>query len=201
MELEGYGLLYQLRAQLETREGLTLWLAASHFNRDVGKRGGAHLKRMRRSGEGVRRGSLDDFPTCLINLNELPVNDATLPLLLVAKGKQEKKLGEYLVEHPQEQRYYLLEFGRLHPEILMEVLEMKKMTPEQIGVNMEALVKLATMSGEERFLNAWGKEHVLDLIGKEQALDLIGEDDVLRWLEERKKQGKNGKSRRKRRAK
>jgi hypothetical protein len=156
---------------------------------------------MRRSGEGVRRGSLDDFPTCLINLNELPVNDATLPLLLVAKGKQEKKLGEYLVEHPQEQRYYLLEFGRLHPEILMEVLEMKKMTPEQIGVNMEALVKLATMSGEERFLNAWGKEHVLDLIGKEQALDLIGEDDVLRWLEERKKQGKNGKSRRKRRAK
>jgi hypothetical protein len=183
VELETYGLMYQLRAKLETREELTLWLAASYLNRDVGKAGGAILRRVRKSGKGVRRGTLDNFPTCLINLNELPVNDATLPLLLVAKGKQEKKLGEFLVEHPQEQRYYLLEFARLHIDALEEVLKMRKMTAEEIGIDIKSYM-----------------EFIEKHYGKERVLELMGEDYIREWLEKKGKE-QNDKSQRKRRAK
>ncbi|MCS6859408.1 MAG: hypothetical protein NZT92_03695 [Abditibacteriales bacterium] len=197
-KLEVYGLLYQLREEFAARSDVTLWLLASRFERDVGKRGGATLTQARRDGRAVRRGSLDGFPTCLIDLSALPVGKATLPLLMVAKGKQEKPLGEFLVEHAAEMPYYLRYYAELHLSSLLEVLQMKKLTAEQIGLDPHDLVRFIKMFGEEKILRAWGEEHVVRLLGEEQVLDLLGEERVLRWL--KKRQGRDGQTRRRRRA-
>jgi hypothetical protein len=50
---------------------------------------------------------------------------------------------------------------------------MRHPTPEQIGLDYQALLELFLM----------GKERALELIGKKQILDRIGEDAVRQWLQ------------------
>jgi hypothetical protein len=87
----------------------------------------------------------------------LPIAPEALPLLRVAKGPQERELVEFLVEHGQEYPMHLQLLRELHVQSLKEVLNMRQLTPEQIGIDYEAL---------------------LSLLGKERALRLLaqGED-------------------------
>lgn len=186
-KLEVYGILYQLRERLKTREAVTLWLVASRFAGGVGKDGGARLTRMRAHGQGTRQGTLHGFPTCLIDLNSLPVGAATLPLLLAAKGRVERRRGEYLLDHP-ELRRYLLPFARLHWDTLTEVLTMRHVTPDQVGWTEKQIRQLVEWLGRERIVHSLGEEHVLELLVEER---------VRNWLEERKR--KDGRMRRRRR--
>ncbi|WP_179138123.1 hypothetical protein [Candidatus Entotheonella palauensis] len=64
---------------------------------------------------------------------------------------------------------------------LREVLAMKKLTPEQIGLDFEALLALI---GEERALNLIGQEKVLDLIGEEQVFEDLLRRKGEQWLHE-----------------
>ncbi|ETX08978.1 MAG: hypothetical protein ETSY2_02145 [Candidatus Entotheonella gemina] len=130
-------------------------------------------------GGGARLGNLDGFPTCLINLTQLPIASAALPLLPVAKGPQERALVTFLVDHYEAYPRHLRWLQELHVQRLREVLAMKKLTAEQIGLDYEALLDLI---GEERALGLIGEERALDLIGKERILDLIGKEQVLEDL-------------------
>ena len=98
--------------------------------------------------------SLGDMPL-RANLSQLPIAPESLPLLLVSKGPKERELAAFLVDHFQEYPQHLQWLQELHVQPLPEVLAMKNLTPEQIGLDFEAL---------------------LDLIGKEQALDLIDQE-------------------------
>lgn len=179
VRLEVYGLLYAQRKGLPSRQSLTLWLLASHFRQRVSRPDGAHLAEVQAMGSSVTLGRLDGFPTCLINLSQLPIAPETLPLSLVSKGPKERELASFLVEHFQEYPQHLQWLQELHVQQLQEVLAMKKLTPEQIGLDFEALLALI---GKERAIDLIGKEQVLDLIGKEQALDLIDQDQLLENL-------------------
>ncbi len=179
VKLEIYGLLYAQREGLVSREELTLWLLASNFREPMARRGGAYLAEAQAIGRGVRLGSLDGFTTCLINLTQLPIASEVLPLLLVTKGPKERELVTFLVEHFEAYPRHLRWLQELHVQQLREVLEMKKLTAEQIGLDYEALLDLI---GEERALDLIGEERALDLIGKERALDLIGKEQVLEDL-------------------
>ncbi|WP_179137272.1 hypothetical protein [Candidatus Entotheonella palauensis] len=69
----------------------------------------------------------------------------------------------------------------LHVEQLREVLEMKQLTPDQIGLDYEALLALI---GKERALTLIGKEEALDLIGKEAILEDLLRRQGEQWLRE-----------------
>ncbi|MCS6862522.1 MAG: hypothetical protein NZT92_19645 [Abditibacteriales bacterium] len=149
----------------------------------------------------------------------MPINEATLPLLLTAKGKVERKVGEYLVGRADLHRPYLMHFARLHIQALMEVLAMRKMTPEEIGVDIKDVIRFIEFMGEERILRSLGeerilrsldeerilrslgKERILRSLGEEHVLDLLGEERVRRWLAEREKKKQNDKRKRRLRAK
>ncbi|ETX07780.1 hypothetical protein [Candidatus Entotheonella palauensis] len=176
VKLETYGLLYVQREGLASRQTLTLWLLASRFREPMSRADGAYLAEVQAVGRGVRLGSLDGFPTCLIDLTQLPIASEVLPLLLVSKGPQERALVAFLVEHFESYPRHLRWLQELHVQQLREVLAMKKLTAEQIGLDYEALLDLI---GEERALDLIGKERALDLIGKERALDLIGKERAL----------------------
>ncbi|MCS6860035.1 MAG: hypothetical protein NZT92_06930 [Abditibacteriales bacterium] len=165
VKLEAYGLLYCLREKIERRQDLTLWLVASHFQQDVSHPDGAFLAGEREVGAGVRGGTVDGFPTFFIDLNRLPVLPETLPLVMVAKGPQERALVEFLVDHFQQYPHHLRFLRELHVQMLGEVLRMRQLTPEQIGIDYQAL---------------------LDLIGEERALDMISEERILKDLMRRR---------------
>ena len=174
IKLEIYGLLYALREGIAHRHDLTLWLVASHFRREVSRSGGAVLAGEQDLGAGVQGGTLDGFPTFFIDLHRLPVQPETLPLLMVAKGPRERELVEFLVDHFREYPQHVQLLRELHVETLREVLRMRQLTPEQIGLDYRALLDLI------------GEERALDLIGEERALDLIGEERVMEDIVRRK---------------
>ena len=105
------------------------------------------------------------FPTLFIDLHRLPVQPETLSLLMVAKGPQERELVEFLVDHFREYPQHVQLLRELHVETLREVLRMRQLTPEQIGIDYRAL---------------------LDLIGEERAIDLIGEERAIEDIVRRK---------------
>ena len=174
VQLETYGLLYAQREGIVARRDLTLWLLASHFRARVSRREGAYLAGVQELGRGVTQGTVDGFPTFFLDLTHLPLEPAALPLLMVAKGPRERALVEFLVDHFQEYPQYVRFLQELHIQTLREVLRMKQLSPEQIGIDYRALLDLI------------GEERAIDLIGEERAIDLIGEERLLEDLLRRK---------------
>src|SRR5712691_2569768 len=188
VKLEIYGLLYAWREGIAQRRDLTLWLIASQFRRQVSLSGGAHLAGEQNVGRGVKGGTLDGFPTFFIDLHQLPFQPEVLSLLMVAKGPKEQEMVEFLVDHFHDYPWHVRFLRELHVQTLREVLRMRQLTPEQIGIEYRALLDLI---GEERVVDLIGEERVVDLIGEERVVDLIGEErlveDILRrkgaqWL-------------------
>jgi len=125
---------------------------------------------MQEIGVGVRGGILDDFPVFLIDLGALPVNIATLPLVMAAKGKNEQALVEFLLDNQAEYASYIGYLIELHGAMLMEVLMMRQMTAEEIGLDMETVI---------RFLKFYSDDKV-----KEGLRKLYGDEKIIQWIDE-----------------
>jgi len=147
---------------------------------------GAHLEDEHQVGKGVVGGTLDGFPIFLLNLNEIPLNDDTLPLVLVSKGKREGELVEYMIEHHQRLKEYVPYLFLLHSEKLEEVLEMRELTLEEIGVDLDRVIRL--MGGEEKILQHLGVDldRVMRLLGGlEKVLQYADEEQAMTILVQR----------------
>jgi hypothetical protein len=167
VKLLGDVLDFQRRERQWQRAELTLWLIASNFAEDVSLPGGAEITGQRTVGPGVQQGTVDGFPICLIDLNDVPLAPATLPLLMVSKGRQERAVVEYLVDHAQEHPAYIQILPLLHPEVLTEVLTMRQMTVEEIGFERE---RLLNMVSPEALVRAMGVEQLVRAAGLEQII-------------------------------
>jgi hypothetical protein len=171
-QLEIYGMMYAQNKKM-WRKDLTLWLVASHFHAEVSHPEGAYLSGKKKVGKGVLRGRMDKFPTFFVDLRELPFAPESLPLNLVAKGPREQELVEFLVDHYREYPKHVQFLRELHGQKLREVLRMRQLTPEQIGIDYQALLDLL------------GEERAIDLMGKERAIQLLAQrKDRERMLEE-----------------
>jgi hypothetical protein len=171
--LEIYGLLYYERTKLTRRRDLTLWLVASKFSRTVSQPEGTYLADARGVGPGVQGGSLDQFPTCLVNLNGLPVSRETLPLVMVSRGPQERVLAEYVLDHRQEHPDYLRLLMEMHQKAFEEVIKMRELTLEELGVEDpdKYIADVIKLVGEQRILQKLREEQ-----GEEQVLrDLVNQ--------------------------
>lgn len=73
---------------------------------------------------------------------------------MVTKGPRERELIEFLIDHFREYPTYVQFLRELHVEVWREVLRMRQLTPEQIGIDYRAL---------------------LDLIGEEPLVDFLRE--------------------------
>ncbi|HKI32472.1 MAG TPA: hypothetical protein VKA46_11430 [Gemmataceae bacterium] len=178
-QLEIYGMLYVRRERLRQRSDLTLWLMASRFAANVSQPGLAEVVGVEQVGPGVSRGTLDGFPTVLVDLQGVPFSPDTVPLHMVSRGRQERALTEFLVDHHREypKQFELLQ--RLHTESLLEVMSMRNVTPEQMGINYDALIKLL---GPEKVLRHFGLEALLNEYVKEH-----GDEKIREWLERHSK--------------
>ena len=181
-QLEIYGLLHVRREGLERRGDLTLWLMASRVAANVSRPGRAELVGQREVGPGVTRGTLDGFPTYLVDLQAVPFTPDTIPLHMVASGRQERALVEFIVEHYQHYPRQLDLVSHLHLFALMEVLMSHNLTPEQIGVDADALGRLLALIKKGRPYKHADAEDLLD-----ELLRRFGEQELRKRLEERHK--------------
>jgi hypothetical protein len=177
-QLEIYGMLYCRRQGLARRDDLTLWLMASQIAENVSQSGRSEVVGMHSVGPGVRHGMLDSFPTYLIDLQEVPFTPETIPLHMVASGRQERALVEYIVAHYQHHPSELDLVQHLHIVAFMEVLMLHGLTPEQIGIDEEALFRLIALSQrQEKYVQHLDPEKVMKglvaRLGLEKARELL----------------------------
>ena len=181
-QLEVYALLYQHRFNLPRRRDLTLWLVASKLARDVSQRTGAYVARAQAAGPGLRAGRLDSFPTCLVNLNELPVETTTWPLVMVSRGPAERQLVRYFLEHQSELGRYWRQLEELHAKPLLKEITMpeldqrlKEMGFESEDEYLELLFKFT--GGEEGLVRMLNKEETIRALvrqlGAERVLQMV----------------------------
>ncbi|HIE53359.1 MAG TPA: hypothetical protein EYP85_16525, partial [Armatimonadetes bacterium] len=178
VKLEVYGLLYQLREGMRERKDLTLWLVASQFTTDVSQSGGAQLCPLQEVGPGVTAGNLDGFPTCLVNLQRLPVTGEALPLLMVTKGAREREVMEFLLAHRGEYPAYLAHALLWHQQALEEVLRMKELTVDELGIEVD-VGGVIRLLGRERVLRELARSPEVDVGG---VIRMLGEERVLQEL-------------------
>ena len=207
VQLEIYGLLYQLREKRWDRAKLTLWLLASGFQRTISRKRGAYLRQERKVGAGVRGGRMDEFPAFLLDLTELPIERATLPLVMVSKGRQEREVVEYVIDHVAECAAYLQPLLLLHAPMVKEVLTMRQMTPEEVGVDLKSIVSLfgedrviEALGGMENVFRLWSErlrqrrirpeemgidlKSIVSLFGEDRVIEAIGPERVRELLEQ-----------------
>ena len=197
VQLEIYALMYQRRKELWQRREITLWLLASDFDEEMSLPNGAHIENEHQVGKSVRfahrrlrltvlGGTLDGFPIFLIDLNEIPLNDDTIPLVLVSKGKREQELVEYMIEHHQRLGKYMPYLVWLHSEKFEEVLEMRELTLEEIGVDLDRVIRL--LGGEEKVIRSLDPEKVLQHLDERRAMmslvRRLGKEQAHQLLEE-----------------
>ncbi len=180
-QLEIYGLRYVRREGLARRDDLTLWLMASQVAENVSRPGKAELTGARAVGPGVTRGTLDGFPTCVVDLQAVPFTPETLPLHMVATGKQERALAEFVVGHYRHYPRQLDVLTHLHEIPFMEVLMSQGMTLEQIDAHEKEVLKkwLAYSASSRRdFIASCDPKDLLA-----EVLRTLGKDEVKRLIE------------------
>jgi len=188
VQLLTYALLYQQRESIWQRGDLTLWLLANKFADDISLPGGAHIDDMQEIGVGMRGGTLDDFLLFLIDLGVLPVSAATLPLVMAAKGENEQALVEFLLDNHAEYASYIGYLIELHGDMLMEVLMMKQMTAEEIGLDMKTVTRFLQLYNDDEIIDEvrrlYGDEKIIQGIGEERAMEelmrKVGEERTLK---------------------
>jgi len=79
-------LMVQRREGQWMRSDYTSWVIASSFGRNLSMTGGAEILIQDSPGPDVRRGMVDGFPICLVDLNDVPVTADTLPLSMYRKA-------------------------------------------------------------------------------------------------------------------
>ena len=169
VQLLTYALLYQQREGIWQRSDLTLWLLANEFADDISLSGGANIADMQEIGVGMRGGTLDGFPLFLIDLGALPVNIATLPLVMAAKGANEQALIEFLLDNHEEYASYIGYLIELHSDMLMEVLMMRQMTAEEIGLDMETVIRFLRFYRDDKVMERAMKE-LTQMMGEERTV-------------------------------
>jgi hypothetical protein len=164
-QLEIYGLLYVRRERLPQRRDLTLWLMASNIAANVSQPGRTEIAGVQDVGPGVRRGTLDGFPTFLLDLQAVPFSPDTIPLHMVAGGRQEPSLVKYILEHYRQYPQQLDLLPSLHGFALMEALMKHNLTPEQIGIDYDALSRMLKLEhimkhhSMEAVVRYWLQQH------------------------------------------
>jgi hypothetical protein len=146
----------------------------------VSQPGRAELTGLRAVGPGVSHGTLDGFPTYLVNLQEVPFTPDTLPLHMVSRGRQERALAEFLVGHYRDYPRQLDLLSHLHLFALVEVLLMHNLTPEQLGFDPDAAALFVNTFCRGKFLQHCRTEDIIQelvrRLGKEKVLELLEQE-------------------------
>jgi len=170
--------LYLYQQALAARQDLVLWLVGSQFAAGLSDPQRATLEELETVGPGVQRGKLDGFPTYVVDLAHLPLTEEVLCFLLVTKART-REVAEFLLDRQEQQGYYLTFMHLIHQTHLEEVLTMRKMTPQELEIDAQALIEAC---GEEGVIEMLGEDRVINYLGEERILKHLGEERVFQEL-------------------
>jgi hypothetical protein len=166
------GLLYRLTEGLKQAAQVTLWLLVSRASEAFFSHLRRELGTVESLGSGLWRTTFMGSPLVVVNLEELPLNLETLPLLMVYRGPREREIVAFVLKHAREHSLFMEQAIVFHTRATKEALAME-------GINVEAYRKLANVKD---IIDLFGERFLIEEIGEDRIIREIGEDRLLEKL-------------------
>jgi hypothetical protein len=174
------------RAPLEPA-AISWWYLANRLGRRFLRDAPACLGELQPWGQGVWRCALMQRQVYLVSRSELPVEQESLPLHVLAKEppETEQAVARVLAREPRLLQDYTQWIGGLHPSLAEELLAMAKSTEKGFKFHWEPLIRIFGMKriidelGLKRVIDAVGPKRVIDEIGLKRVLDAVGPKRVI----------------------
>ncbi len=159
-------------------EQVSFWYLANRLGRRMLRGWEARrLRGLREESPGVWRCEVIGRPVFLVSGSELPVEEDSLPLHLIGRGRPEVERGvaEFLATRQLLWERYGGWLASLHQEAYKEVVNMAKTSKRGFNPSLDAVIE--TM-GMDWVIEHVGLKRVLDQAGMRRVLDEVGVDKL-----------------------
>jgi hypothetical protein len=155
-----------------------LWYLANRLGRRLLAGWGRRASGLESHGLGVWRWQVLDHPVFLVSGVELPVEEASLPLHLIAQetGETERVMARLVAGSVELWERYGGWLASLHPAAYEEVQGMARQTRKTLRLDLSPIVK--TM-GLDWVIEQVGAKRVIEHLGFERVIDALGGVDQL----------------------
>jgi hypothetical protein len=159
----------------------SLWYLANRLGRRLLRGWERRLPGLRPHGPGVWRAEVLAHPLLLVSSTQLPVEEASLPLHLVAResGATEQAVARLVAGRAELWERYSGWLASLHPAVYEEVEGMARQTRGPLRLDLSPIVR--TM-GMEWVIEQLGAERVIEQLGAERVIEQLGAKRVIEEL-------------------
>jgi hypothetical protein len=160
----------------------TLWYLANRLGRRLLHGWGRRVPGLRLHGPGIWRWGVLGHPVLLVSGSELPVEEASLPLHLIAREspETEQAVARLVAGRPEVWERYSDWLASLHPAAYEEVQGMAKQTRTPLRLDLTPIVKTMGMDwviehlGAKRVIEHLGARRVIEQLGAKRVIDELG---------------------------
>ena len=182
--------MQQGRQPLSSSE-MSFWYIANHLGQRFLRAAEGRLGRLEVLGDGVWRGSGLGYPCLLVSIVDLPVDEDSLPLHVLAVEPEEKEraVGRFLVEQPKRLYTYGGVFATFHSRAWKEFSTMAKSVRKRLEIDFRPAIEtlgldmLIEQIGKKELIEQIGKKEFLEQIGKKELIEQIGKKELLEQLD------------------
>ncbi len=171
-------------------EDVSLWYLAPHLGRRLLSSWERRAPGLRPHGAGVWRCEFLGRAVLLVSGSELPVEEASLPLHLIARepSESERAVAQLLAGRSELWERYGGWLASLHPAAFEEVENMTKATKRRSPIDLEPLVRSMGLKqvidqlGSKRVIQELGAQRVIKDLGVKAAIEQLGAQQVIEGL-------------------
>jgi hypothetical protein len=158
----------------------SFWYLANRLGRRLLRGWGRRLPGLQPHGPGVWRCTVLGHPLFLVSGTDLPVEEASLPLHLVAResGETEQALARLVAGRPELWERYGGWLASLHPAAYEEVQGMARQSRQPLRLDLTPIVRTMGMDWVIRQL---GAERVIEHLGAREVVQHLGVNRL--WAE------------------
>jgi hypothetical protein len=164
-----------------------LWYLANRLGRRLLRGWGRRVAGLGPHGPGVWRCEVLGHPLLLVSGRELPVEEASLPLHLIAPeaGDSERAVARLVAGRPELWERYGGWLASLHPAAYEEVQGMARQTKRPFRLDLTPIVNTMGMDwviehlGAERVIEHLGARRVIEHLGLKRVIDEVGAKRVI----------------------
>jgi hypothetical protein len=150
-----------------------LWYLVNRLGRRLLRSWGQRVPGLRPHGQAIWRCEVLGHPVFLVSGNSLPVEEASLPLHLVAResAETEQAVARLVAGRPELWERYGGWLASLHPAAYKEVQGMARQTREPLRLDLRPIVE---SMGMEWVIEQLGAKHVIEHLGAKRVIDELG---------------------------
>jgi hypothetical protein len=146
-----------------------------------------------KGGSGIWQGQALGFPCVFVSAVDLPVDEDSLPLHVLAQEPVEKQrqIGQFIAGEADWLEIYRGVFATLHPQIWRELQTMGRSRQRKLSFDIRpvaeymGLKELIRQIGEKAVIEQIGEKAVIEQIGEKAVIEQIGEKAVIEQIGEK----------------